>query len=121
MARIACLVQLDEEFLGVAVETTLAHLVGGDFGEGVVATFLSHVQLELAQVTREHPRARGVTSPLHSDLGKEFVRDSQHVHRRKLCSEEMPHIRAKYLVPKLSAPFESNPRARAASAGLCLA
>jgi len=36
VSRIAGLVQLDEEFLCVAVEAALAGLIRGDFDEGVV-------------------------------------------------------------------------------------
>ena len=50
---IAGLVQRDEEFLGVAVETALARLIRRDFHEGIVAAFLAHAQLQRSEVTRE--------------------------------------------------------------------
>src|SRR6185503_6829518 len=88
---IACLVQRYEKLLRVAVESALASLIGIDFDESVVPAFLPHAQLQGPQITGESSRARGMTTALHSDLGKEFVRDTQHVHRYQLRSKKMSH------------------------------
>lgn len=74
--RIARLVQSDEELLRVAVESALSSLVGSDFYEGVMATFLAHAQLECSEIARERPRAGRVSRSLHPNLGKEFVGDA---------------------------------------------
>ena len=92
MPRVARLVQLDEEFLGVAIEAAFAHLVGRDLDEGVVAAFLAHAQLKRAQVSTKRTLARGVTRALHLDLGKEFVRYPEHFCWDELCSKEMTHV-----------------------------
>jgi hypothetical protein len=55
VARIARLVELEEEFLGVAIQSALPGLIRRDLDEGVVATFLAHAQLKDAQVSAERP------------------------------------------------------------------
>src|SRR4029078_3588263 len=88
---IACLVQRDEELLRVAVEAALASLIGNDFDERIVPASLPHAHLQRPKITGESSRARGVAAALHSDLGEEFVRDTQHVHRYQLRSKKMSH------------------------------
>ena len=92
VARISRLVQCQEEFLRVAIEPALTSLIGRDLGKRVVAAFLADIQLERPQIAAERSRARGVPAALHPDLGKEFVGDSQYIHRRQLSPKKMTHV-----------------------------
>jgi hypothetical protein len=85
-------VESDEELLRVSVESALASLVGRDFDKSVMSAFLSDTQLKFAEIALEHPRSRGVTGALHSDLGEKIIRYSEYVGWSKLSSEEMTHI-----------------------------
>jgi len=89
--RIPRLVQREEEFLRVAVEAALPRLIRRNLGECVVTAFLAHTQLQSAEGPGERSGAGSMPAALHSDLGKEFIRDPQYVHRRELRSEKMAH------------------------------
>src|SRR5438046_7553020 len=91
VARIARLVQRDEEFLRVAIEAALPGLVGRDLDERVVTAFLSHAQLQAAEITSKRSRACGMARSLHCDSRKEFVCNAQDFYRGELRSKKMPH------------------------------
>lgn len=92
VSGIACLVHGEEEFFRVAIKSALAGLIGRDFDEGVVATFLAHAQLEISKITGERSGTRGMTAALHPDFREKFIRDTQHVHRHELSSEKVSHV-----------------------------
>ena len=62
--------KLDEKPLGIPVEPALAHLVGVDLDERIMAAFFLHRELKGAKQTGESPRTRGMRVALERKRGK---------------------------------------------------
>ena len=91
VSRVARLVKGDEKLLRIAIESTLTGLVSRNFDERVVAAFLAHSQLQCPEIAGESARPSGVSAPLHANFRKEFIGNSEHIHRNELGSEKVSH------------------------------
>src|SRR5690348_644258 len=109
--------QLDEEALHVAVEATLAHLVGDRLDEGVVPPFRARAELERAERPAEGAGAGGGGDGGQAELGKEAIRLDEDVGGRGVTAKEVTHLRE--CLPAPEARPASTPSSRAAWLNRC--
>ena len=89
--RILGAVKTEEEFLDVAIQTALAHLIGFDLDERVVPALGLRRELECAERTGVRARPRRGRVLREADLGKERVGGVENVGRRNVTAIEMSH------------------------------
>ena len=89
--RIFGAVQADEEFLDVAIQTALTHLVGFDLDERVVPALRLRRELERAERAGVRARARRRRVLRQTDVRKERVGRREHVGGRDVTTIEMSH------------------------------